>query len=211
MLIYVDDLILTSKKLKRLELIKSKLKSAFKMMDLGPIHDILGINVKRQGLTGSIYLSQKRYIEEARFNMENAKTVSTPMEANTRITKEMSPRTEQERTNMKNRPYRELVDGLTYLANATRPDIAFATSTLSRFCTDPGELHWSLAKRELRYLKETSKYRIKYTRNQNALTAYIDSDWARDPDDRKSCTGNIVILANGPISWKSKKQASVAL
>lgn len=134
-LIYVDDLILASKKLKRLELIKSKLKSAFKMMDLGPIHDILGINVERQGLTGSIYLSQKRYIEEliARFNMENAKTVSTPIEANTRITKKTSPRTEEERTNMKNRSYRELVGRLTYLANATRPD-AFATSTLSRFC-----------------------------------------------------------------------------
>jgi len=141
----------------------------------------------------------------ARFNMEDAKTVLTPIDANTKITKEMSPRSEEERTKMKNRPYRELVGELTYLANATRPDIAFATSTLSRFCTDPGEMHWYLAKRVLRYLKETSHYSIKYTRNQHALTAYTDSDWAGDPEDRKSCTGNIIILANGPVSWKSKK------
>jgi len=112
---------------------------------------------------------------------------------------------------MKNWPYRELVGGLIYLANAVRPDIAFAASTLSRFCADPGELHWSLVKRVLRYLKGTSHYSIKYTKNQNTLIAYNDSDWAGDVDDRKSCAGNVIILANGRVSWKSKKQTSVAL
>lgn len=122
----------------------------------------------------------------------------------------MSPTSEDEREEMKNRPYRELVGGLIYLANATRPDIAFAASTLSRFCTDPGGLHWSLAKRVLRYLKGTSHYKIKYIKDQNALKAYTDSDWAGDTDDRKSCTGNVIILANGPISWKSKKQVALS-
>jgi len=38
---------------------------------------------------------------------------------------------------MQKRPYRKLVGGLIYLANATRPDIAYAANVLSRFCTDP--------------------------------------------------------------------------
>ena len=213
MLIYVDDIILASKRIEKLETVKTKLKTAFKMVDLGPIHDILGINVERQGLTGSIRLSQRKYTEEliAKFNMENAKTVSTPMEVNTKITKEMSPKSEEERAEMSNRPYRELVGSLIYLANATRPDIAFAASTLSRFCNDPGETHWYYAKRILRYLKGTSHYSIKYVKNEDTFTAYTDSDWAGDEDDRRSCTGNVVILANGPISWKSRKQTSVAL
>lgn len=112
---------------------------------------------------------------------------------------------------MKNRPYRELIGGLNYLANATRPDIAFAASTLSRFCNDPGRTHWLLAKHVLRYLKGTKRYGINYIKNSEDVTAYTNSDWAGDVDDRKSCTGNIIILANGPISWKSKKQGSVAL
>jgi len=68
-----------------------------------------------------------------------------------------------------------------------------------------------LAKHVLRYLKGTKHFGINYTKNLENVAAYTDSDWAGDIDDRKSCTGNIIILANGPISWKSRKQGSVAL
>jgi len=143
--------------------------------------------------------------------MQDAKTVSMPLETNAKITREMSPRSEDKREEIKNWPYRELVGGLIYLANATHPDIAFAASTLNRVCTDPRKLHWFLAKCVLRYLKGTSHYNIKYTKNQNTLTANTDSDWAEDVDEKKSCIGNIIILANGPVNWKLKKQTSVAL
>src|SRR6266481_9877714 len=36
-------------------------------------------------------------------------------------------------------------------------------------------------------------------------------NYAEDPCDRKSMSGYIFMLAGGPIAWKSKKQASVAL
>lgn len=212
-IIYVDDLLIASKKIEKLEHIKSKLKSRLKMVDLGRAHDILGINIERNGETRIIKLSQKKYVEKliAEFNVENAKIAPTPLEPSVKITKEMCPNSEEEREEMRNRPYRELVGGLIYLANATCPDIAFAANTLSRFCSNPGRTHWQLAKRVLRYLKGTSHYGIRYVKNGENLTAYKDSDWAGDIDDRKSCTGNIVVLANGPISWKSEKQASVAL
>lgn len=128
-----------------------------------------------------------------------------------KITKEASPSTEEERQEMRYRPYRELIGGLIYLANATRPDIAFAASTLSRFCANLGRDHWLIAKRILRYLKATSHYGITYTKDEERLRAYSDSDWAEDIDDRKSCSGNVLTLATSPISWKSRKQASVAL
>jgi hypothetical protein len=143
--------------------------------------------------------------------MQDAKIASTPIDPCTKLTKEMSPITEEEKQEMKNRPYKELVGGLIYLANATRPDIAFAASTLSRFCANPGKEHWINAKRVLRYLKGTSHYGVTYDKDSKNLQAYTDSDWAGDIDDRRSCSGNVLTLAGGPISWKSNKQASVSL
>jgi len=43
------------------------------------------------------------------------------------------------------------------------------------------------------------------------LQGYTDSDWEGDLDTRRSTSGYIFTLAGGAISWKSKKQESVAL
>jgi hypothetical protein len=45
-----------------------------------------------------------------------------------------------------------------YLASATRPDISYAVSKLSRFVSNPGEDHWQALERVLRYLKGTMSY-----------------------------------------------------
>jgi len=42
-------------------------------------------------------------------------------------------------------------------------------------------------------------------KNEDKLQAFTDSDWAGDVDDRRSCTRNVIMLAGGPISWRSKK------
>lgn len=44
-----------------------------------------------------------------------------------------------------------------------------------------------------------------------AVDCYSDSDWASDPDKRRSCAGHLIRMSNGAISWSSKRQATVAL
>lgn len=125
LIIYVDDLILASRKIKEINHVKALLQAKFEATDLDPVTDILGINVEREGLTESIRLSQKKYITELleKFSMTEAAPVSTPIEASIKISKEMCPSTETERDAMLRKPYQELVGSLTYLANATHPDI----------------------------------------------------------------------------------------
>ena len=40
---------------------------------------------------------------------------------------------------------------------------------------------------------------------------YCDANYTEDSHDRKSTSGYAFMLAGGPITWKSKKQKSVAL
>eukprot|EP00253_Pinus_taeda_P030177 PITA_30177 len=43
------------------------------------------------------------------------------------------------------------------------------------------------------------------------LVGFTGSDWAGDPDDRKSTAGYEFTLGSGPITWACKKQGSISL
>ncbi len=92
-----------------------------------------------------------------------------------------------------------------------RPDIAQAVSAVAKYTAAPSEAHMTAAMRILRHLKGSADLGLMYHRDGQQLTAYCDADWAGDRDDRKSTSGNLLLLADGAVSWLSKKQASVAL
>jgi hypothetical protein len=74
----------------------------------------------------------------------------------------------------------------------------------------PSTLHLTAAKRVLRYLKGTIDHGLWYTKGPLTLQAFCDSDWAGNPDDRRSTTGIGVALGSSLISWTVKKQSVVA-
>jgi len=69
----------------------------------------------------------------------------------------------------------------------------------------------SATKRVLRYLQGTSNLGIMYRPSPLRLQGYSDADWTGDMDTRRSTTGYIVMLNNGAITWKSRRQPMVAL
>lgn len=158
------------------------LRQQFKMNDLESINNILnnilGVHIERDGSTESMKLSQRRYANDllTKFEMSNCKPIATPIEPSAKISKEDGPKSEQEIQEMEDKLYRELVGGLIYLANATRSDLAFTASVLSRFCSRPGIAHWKLAKRALRYIRGTRDYGINYVKDNTKLHAYVDAD-----------------------------------
>lgn len=188
------------------------LKHKFKIRDLGNVKDILGIHIERKNDNGNIKITQKKYILNflKKFGMQNCNPLNTPLDINIDIAN-IKTNVEYDDSEILDVPYRELVGNLISLANVTRPDIAFAANVLSRFCTTPKKIHWKMAKRILRYLKGTAEYSIKYVKEKDDLIGYVDSDWAGDTSDRRSCTGYVMFLSGGPVNWNSKKQKTVAL
>eukprot|EP00961_Rhodomonas_salina_P021171 285125-Rhodomonas_salina.1 len=111
---------------------------------------------------------------------------------------------------------RAIVGHVSFLVQMTRTDLAFAFAELSKFVQAQGVVHLRAARHVLAYLAGTQDMGITYSRQDdstqvNVLFGWVDSDYAADPDTRKSVTGYIVSMNNGPIAWKSKRQSCVTL
>ena len=58
--------------------------------------------------------------------------------------------------------YRSIVGACIHPSVLTRPDMAYATSALGQFLSNPTDQHLSAAFRLLRYVKQTLHYSLKY-------------------------------------------------
>ena len=99
-----------------------------------------------------------------------------------------------------------------YAMTTTRPDVAFAVSSLAQHTTNPGPEHWNALKRIFLYLRSTIDYCITFGGESNdKLVGYTDASFAEDSATRRSTGAYIFTLNGGPISWSSKLQLTVAL
>ena len=203
---WVDNLIIAAEKVTSLGNVKEMLMSEFKMKDLGELNHFIGIDFDIT--QGCVKLNQKKYTERVleRFDMSNCKPRTTPCET------KLDPSNTSDPVNT--RKYWEIVGSLIYLTTCTRPDLSYAVGKLSQHLAEPHQQHLIAAKHILRYLRGTSQYDLCYKKNKGlSILAYSDADWASDPNDRRSTTGFCFYLNedSSPISWKSKKQPTVAL
>jgi hypothetical protein len=64
-----------------------------------------------------------------------------------------------------------------------------------------------MVKKALRYVQGTKGLMLTYKRSDSLhIEGYLDLDFVRDVDDRKSTSGYVFTLAGGAISWKSSNQ-----
>lgn len=211
--LYVDDLLLASPSLEQLTRVKAELSSSFDMEDLGEARFVLGIEITRDRLAGTLTISQGAYTEDVlqRFGMMDCNSISTPMEVGRHLEESAAVPLNPARA----KSYQSAVGALMYAAHGTRPDISFAVTTLSKFNSKPTLDHWQALKRVLRYLRGTIHYGITYHKadspdTQPTLLGYCDSDYAEDRSDRRSITGYAFLLGGAAISWCSRKQATVS-
>ena len=160
--IYVDDMLFFSNNVDILEREKSAIGKRFHIEDLGGLHYVLGISVKRNRRLRTLSISQKTYLQGVlkRFDMENCISVSiaTPLEFGKKyeaLSEEQNP--------VDVKGYQIAIECLNYATLISRPDLAVAIGVLSKFMANPGLEHWKGVKRVLRYIQGTLDYGLMYT------------------------------------------------
>ncbi|XP_074352752.1 secreted RxLR effector protein 161-like [Apium graveolens] len=108
-------------------------------------------------------------------------------------------------------PYLGAIGALMYLANNTRPNIAFDVNLLARFSSDPIDMHWNGIKHIFRYLRGTIDFGLFFPKNSTTqLIGYVDAGYLSDPHFDKSQSGYVFTYCGTTIFWKSTKQTTVA-
>ena len=141
LLLYVDDMLIVGSNIEEINILKKQLSKQFAMKDLGIAKQILGMRIVRDKANGTLKLSQSEYVKKvlSRFNMNEAKSVSPPLGSHFKLSKEQSPKTEEERDHMSKVPYASAIGSLMYAMVCTRLNIAHSVRVVSRFMSRPGK------------------------------------------------------------------------
>jgi histone deacetylase 1/2 len=205
-LVYVDDIIVTSSSNKAIVALLQDLGSAFALKDLGDLHFFLGIEVNK--FKQGIILTQKKYALDLldRVGLKGCKSLPTPLSSSDKLSL-----TEGELLGPEDGTrYMSIVGALQYLT-LTRPDITFSINKVCQFLHAPTTVHWTTVKRILRYVSGTISLGLTFRRSSSALvSAFSDADWAGCVDDRKSAGGFAVFFGSNLISWSARKQATIS-
>jgi Reverse transcriptase (RNA-dependent DNA polymerase) len=141
-IVYVDDLNIIGSS-EEIEKTAKLLKNKFEMKDLGVTK--LGFGLQIEYLHNDIFVHQSNYIQKMlkRFNMDKAHPLSTSMVVRSLDVKKnpYRPRENNEKALGHEVPYLSAIGALMYLANNTRPDIAFSINVLARYSSDPTRRH----------------------------------------------------------------------
>ncbi len=215
LIVYVDDILIIGEREREMKEIKNILKEKFEIKDLGKANFILGIEIKIDREKEIIKLSQKDYINNLliKYGMTETKNKTTPLSTNAYLT-EVEESDEQFKDIIL---YQSIIGSLMYLMLGTRPDLAFSVSLLSQYASKPLKKHYIQVLRILRYINGSKNLELIYRKRKIELNrsivinGYVDSDWAGDKEDRKSFSGHCFFVDSCLVSWKSKKQRSVAL
>ena len=211
--VLVDDRLLFTTSNDLMKKMKDEISSKWTVMDMGEPAKISGIEVTQND--NSIQISQlKPFLKEREWWMQ----IQFQCQG---IWMTKFNRIQMVNEGSKSNSYAKLLGELQFLTNAMRPDIAYAVNWLSAYTANPSLQclqHVGATKRILRYLKGTKSLAIKYLaqsdeelqENKNLLHRYADAAYA-NMNDYKSTSGYVFIVGGGAITWRLKKQTTVAL
>ncbi|UYV69419.1 hypothetical protein LAZ67_6003528 [Cordylochernes scorpioides] len=145
--LYVDDILTLTENQEVREKCIEMLRGHFETKYIGPVSYLLGVNFTRSK-GGCVTLT----------HLQEGREVSTPMETRPELLEE------EDEENCQDLPYRELIGGLLYISQRTRPDIAYA---------------WPA--RSLEHIWDVMGRRLQPSRNVDYLARQLETIWQEIP------------------------------
>ena len=208
----VDDFVITGTSA-AVAKFKKEIASEWEMTDEGILFWCLNLRVTRDKNNGLLKIDQEQYVDEIlrRFSMEDCNPRATPMDQSPILFSDMCPVREKKDNYEETFPYASAIGSLLYL-RLTRPDLLVAISILAKFMKNPQKPHWQAVKAIFRYIKGSKSRGLLYKRTITdksgpwKLVMWVDSDYAMDPDTRRSRAGYLGYLNKNLITFNSQLQ-----
>jgi hypothetical protein len=216
-IVYVDDILCCGPK-KEIEWLKLQVRKSNNITELGQLNKYLGlwyewgrdkngpfVKARMNDMAKAIIDYYEKYVG---LTIKEAKTPGFPGTTLTKSTDEQAEGIDTDK-------YRSLVGKIMYYVVKIAPGCANAVRELSQFMSLPTAEHWEAMERLMLggYLKKYKKSHHLIYRKPRELKVVgsADSNYATNPDDRKSISGNIHTVGGMITSWASKKQSCVTL
>jgi len=206
--------------------LKVTLSGNYKIMNLSPAHQVLGIKIHHNGTQVSLGPTASIITIIRLFDMVHTHHVLTPSDldkqldlANDWEVKEWHDITD----------YQAVVGSLIEPALATQPYISSVVAGLSCHNSRPFTSHIFAGTRVNHFVKSRTNFRPRFRGNRtgmgigigngigigidirNSHIGYLDSDWSNYSTDHKSQGGHVLFASNEAMSWQSWKQSLVTL
>lgn len=202
--IYVDDGLLFTRTKEQSDDLLRQTQQNFSIKDLGTPRHFVGWDIDMRGTDG-IFLGQKPYSQHVGDTFAPGQPPRpTPYASTGKMGDTGSTPGDQQL-------FMEAVGSLNYAAVSTRPDLAYAVSSLSRNMQQPTRSHIKQARNAAAYLNATAEHGLLYKpADQLDIDVYCDASFAPEEDMRKSRTGYLILVNGAPVAWRATIQPIVA-
>ncbi|MBW0544541.1 hypothetical protein O181_084256 [Austropuccinia psidii MF-1] len=199
--VHIDDGALTASSPSLLNRILDKLNSCLKIKWDAKINGLVGISITEND--SGFKFSQPDLINKLTNLSPSNIIAKTPLPMNCKLVSNPS-------MNTMDKPYLKRIGILLYIAQASRPDIAFAVNYLARFSLHTDQSHWNALEHLIAYLRGTKDIGIQIDKNNKCpdFKCFVDANWGGEGN--RSTHGYIILHGVNPIAWQSKQQTTIA-
>ncbi|MBW0566612.1 hypothetical protein O181_106327 [Austropuccinia psidii MF-1] len=199
--VHVDDGALTALSDAHMNKLVEQLNSYRKIKWNDDINGLVGISIDH---TEKGYKFWQPDLIDKLTNLVPSKIVAkTPLLANCQLESYHSK-------NCMDKSYLKRIGILLYIAQASRPDIAYAVNYLACFSLKTDQSHWHALEHLIAYLQGMRNMGI-LTANSNSsseMRCFVDASWGREGN--QSTHGYIIFHGIDPIGWQSQQQTTIA-